>query len=97
LKLSFYRIYPIFYEFQKFETYLEIDLNNSKDKRKRLLLQWATPAVALGPTGESVQAHVGLSARDETGEPRPFLTGAWLACRIQPTGGEWSGKEVPGS
>jgi hypothetical protein len=69
LKLSIYRIYPISYEFQKFETYLEIDLSNSKDKRKRLLLQWATPAVALGPADESGLAHLGHLAQDKTGDP----------------------------
>jgi hypothetical protein len=41
-------------------------LNNSKDKRKIALLQWATLAVALGPAGENGLAHLGLSA--ETGE-----------------------------
>jgi hypothetical protein len=72
LKLSIYRIYPVSYEFQKFETYLEIDLNNSKDKRKRLLLQWATPTVALGLAGESGLAHLGLSAWDEIVVPPPI-------------------------
>jgi hypothetical protein len=33
----------------KWQTYLEFDLNNSNDKRKRPMLQWATPPVALGP------------------------------------------------
>jgi hypothetical protein len=61
------------------------------------LLQWATPAVVLGPAGESGLAHLGLSARDETGELPPFPTGARLASRIRPTGGEWPQKEVPGS
>jgi hypothetical protein len=55
---------------------LEIDLNNSKDKRKRALLQWATPAVALGPAGESGLVHLGLLAQDEIGELPPFPTGA---------------------
>jgi hypothetical protein len=32
-------------------------------------LQWATPAVALGPAGESGLAQLGLPARDEIGEP----------------------------
>jgi hypothetical protein len=40
-----------------------------KEKRKIVLLQWATRAVALGPAGESGLAHLGLSARSaETGE-----------------------------
>jgi hypothetical protein len=48
-------------------------LNNSKDERKIALLQWATPAVALGPDGESGLAHLGLWPRSaETGEP-PIL------------------------
>jgi hypothetical protein len=47
-------------------------LNNSKDKRKMVLLQWATPAVALGPTGESSLTHLGLPARSaEAGETFP--------------------------
>jgi hypothetical protein len=37
-------------------------LNNSKDKRKIALLQWATLAVALGPVGKNDLAHLGLSA-----------------------------------
>jgi hypothetical protein len=44
-------------------------LNNLKEKRQIVLLQWATRAVALGPAGESGLAHLGLSARSaETGE-----------------------------
>jgi hypothetical protein len=40
-----------------------------KLKRKIALLQWATPAVVLGPTGENGLAHLGLWARSaETGE-----------------------------
>jgi hypothetical protein len=74
-----------------------MDSNNLKDKRKWALLQWATPAVALGPAGENGLAHLGLLAQDETGELPPFLTGARFAGRIWPTGGEWPGKEVPGS
>jgi hypothetical protein len=50
-----------------FETYLEIDLNNSKDRRKRALLQWATPAVVLGPASESSLAHLGLSTEMKQG------------------------------
>jgi hypothetical protein len=71
---------------------LEIDLNNLKDKRIMILLQWVMPAVALGPAGESGLAHLGLSARDETGELPPFLVGTWLIGRIRLTGGEWLGK-----
>jgi hypothetical protein len=51
---------------------LEIDLNNSKDKMKRAMLQWAAPAVALGPAGESGLANMGPSARSaEAGETFP--------------------------
>jgi hypothetical protein len=47
-------------------------LNNSKDKRKRPMLQWATPVVALGLASESGLAHLGLSAQDEIGSPLPI-------------------------
>jgi hypothetical protein len=71
-------------------------LNNSTDKRKIALLQWATVAVALGPAGENGLAHVGLSARSiETGElprsppahgpltdsGRPAMSGRGRRCR----------------
>jgi hypothetical protein len=47
-------------------------LNNSKDKRKIAMLQWATLAVVLGPAGENGLAHLGLLARSvETGELAP--------------------------
>jgi hypothetical protein len=51
-------------------------LNNSKDKRKTALLQWATFAVALGLAGENGLAQLGLSAcSTETGEfPRSSPT-----------------------
>jgi hypothetical protein len=39
---------------------------------KRAMLQWATPAVALGPAGESGLANMGPSARSaEAGETFP--------------------------
>jgi hypothetical protein len=46
-------------------------LNNSKDKRKTTLLQWATPAVALGPAGENGLAQLGLLARSAEAEELP--------------------------
>jgi hypothetical protein len=53
----FYRIYPVSYEFQKFETYLKIDLNNSKIKERghccnglHPLWRFAQPVKAAWPT-----------------------------------------------
>jgi hypothetical protein len=65
LKLKFYQVYSIPYKFQKFK----LNLNNSNDKRKIALLQWATQTVALGPAGKNGLAQLGLSARSaEAGE-----------------------------
>jgi hypothetical protein len=77
-------------------------LNNLKDKRKRALLQWATPAVALGPASKSSLAHLSLSAWDETGSSphsspargsptesgRPAVSGRGRRCQGASPGGE---------
>jgi hypothetical protein len=46
--LYFYQIYSNPYEFLKFKLILELDMNNSKDKREMPLLQWAKPTETLG-------------------------------------------------
>jgi hypothetical protein len=65
-------------------------------------MQWATPAVALGPPGASGLAHLGLPAWDKTGEPpipslargspaesgRPVASGRGRRCQGANPGGE---------
>jgi hypothetical protein len=66
-------------------------LNNSKDKRKTTLLQWATLAIALGPTDENGMAQLGLSARSaEAGElPRSSPARGSSADFVRPAVSGW--------